>query len=432
MYPRILYQAFILSVFKKVKHKAKPILKGAGILRQKPITTLQKHVIKKLQFHKEGIHSGKLLLNFPDKSQICLGKDQPGTYASIDIHDLRFLDAIIRQGGIGLGESFMTGYWTSSNLEAVIGFMVENIVYLNKSFRGHWLLNVLYNIQRYLRKNSHHNSKKNISDHYDLGNSFYKLFLDKTMMYSSGLFKDPLDSLDKAQQQKVSRLILGLQLKPTDHVLEIGSGWGYTAIQIAKTYGCKVTSITLSEEQLSYVKQCIYNEGLEELVCVELKDYRKVKGQYDAIISIEMIEAVGKEYLNTYFKTCHNVLKPGGIFALQAITYPDQYYKLYCDHTDFIQKHIFPGGHLPSLKVIEKAINTYTSFKPLNSLNIATSYAQTLKLWREQFFAQKSQLNGLGFNESFINKWMYYFSYCEAAFARNFLGCYQFHYQKQA
>ncbi|RAP29515.1 hypothetical protein DID78_03475 [Candidatus Marinamargulisbacteria bacterium SCGC AG-343-D04] len=430
VFPRILIQAFCLSFIKKIKHYSKPELKGESVLRNMPLSIIQKKVLKTIKEKCKHLEKGKLDITLLDKSSMSLGSSLENVQAKMTILNNNFFNSIKSSGEIGLGESYIRGEWDSSKVESVVEFMIANKQKLEQLFNGNILIKMLNVVKHRLRRNSKKNSKKNIAEHYDLGNDFYQLFLDETMMYSSGLFSSESDSLEKAQKQKVSRLIDGLKLKKNDHVLEIGSGWGYTAVEMAKRYQCKVTTVTLSEEQLAYTQNLIEKEKLTHLVEVKLQDYRLVEGHFDAIVSIEMIEAVGHEFLQQYFEVCNALLKPGGRFALQSITYPQQSYKEYCGRTDFIRKHIFPGGHLPSVELIMDILDKNTTLKTIESLNIAQSYATTLSKWKQTFIDQKESLFNQGFDEYFFRKWIYYFSYCEAAFRSDFLGCYQFHFEK--
>tara|TARA_A100001015_G_scaffold316162_1_gene429757 strand:- start:3647 stop:5596 length:1950 start_codon:yes stop_codon:yes gene_type:complete len=431
VFPRILYQAFCLSFIKKIKHFSKPRMKSKSILRHMPLSFFQKKILSKITHICNDLKNGQLILRLTDSTEFRLGDSNSNKHACINVINANFFNTIQSSGEIGLGESYMKEQWDSDQLEQVIMFMIKNKQQLESKFKGAFLVNCFNIYKHFQRRNTTKNSKKNIQDHYDLGNKFYELFLDKSMMYSSGLFLADTDTLFQAQEQKVNRLINGLDLSKNDHVLEIGSGWGFNAVQMAKKYQCKITSITLSHEQCQYAKQLAEKCDVSHLVDFQIKDYRHIKGAFDAIISIEMIEAVGSKYLKTYFDVCNNRLKPGGKFALQVITYPNKYYNKYKNGTDFIRKHIFPGGHLPSLGIINEIITKNTDLIQYDSLNIATSYAKTLAMWRSTFEKEKHHILEQGFNELFYRKWVYYFAYCEAAFASDYLGCYQIHYQKK-
>jgi cyclopropane-fatty-acyl-phospholipid synthase len=275
------------------------------------------------------------------------------------------------------------------------------------------VFNKLYHTKR---ANSIDGSKKNISEHYDLHNDFFALFLDPTMTYSCAYFKDDNLSLQQAQIEKYDRLCKQLNLKPTDHVLEIGSGWGHNAIHIAKNYGCRVTTLTISQEQYNLAKERIEKENLTNKITILLKDYRLIEGQFDKIVSIEMLEAVGHKFLKPYFKKCNDLLKKDGILAIQVITCPDSRYESLRTGVDFIQKHIFPGSLLPSVGIINKMINTTSDMTMVDLKDLGLHYARTLSLWHQQFNERLAEVKTMGFDERFIRKWNYYLNYCEAAF----------------
>jgi cyclopropane-fatty-acyl-phospholipid synthase len=268
-----------------------------------------------------------------------------------------------------------------------------------------------------LRPNSLQTSRRNISEHYDLGNDFYKLFLDPTMTYSSALFNSPEQTLEAAQIAKYAALCRKLKLKRTDHLLEIGSGWGGFSCHAAKNYGCRITTVTISEEQFKYAQARFKTEGVADRVEIKLMDYRQITGQFDKIASIEMLEAVGHAYHEIYFAKCNELLKPDGLLGLQVITCPDARYESLRKNVDWIQKHIFPGSLLLSVGRVNQALNRTGDLFLHDSLDLGNSYAKTLRLWRDRFNEQLLAVRLLGFDEKFIRKWNYYFSYCEAAFA---------------
>lgn len=406
--PRILWQAARLYFQKKLPAKSKPAPPQHNTTRHMPLTFLEKKVQSKLQQINRQL------------SEDILGQ--------ITIHHNWFYRAIALSGKIGLGESYVKGYWDTPDLPKLIGSMIRSKTQLEAQFSGSSIVNVLNRWEHIRHRNTRQHSKENIEAHYDLGNEFYALFLDDTMTYSSGLFDTATTTLEQAQHNKVDALVSGLQIQPGEHVLEIGSGWGFVATTIAKRYDCKVTTVTLSHEQHDYVTSLIAAQGLHNQVTVKLMDYRELTGQYDAIISVEMIEAVGHGYLDTYFIQCHDRLKPGGRFVLQAITYPDAGYEAYRKGSDFIRKHIFPGGHLPSLGAI--ASHT-TRFTQIQRQDIALSYAKTLRCWADNVTKNKAAIHALGFDEAFYRKWQYYLAYCEAAFQTEFLGCHQIVFEKK-
>ena len=267
-----------------------------------------------------------------------------------------------------------------------------------------------------MRKNSKTQSQKNISQHYDLSNDFFELMLDETMMYSSAVFTEPEDSLHKAQKHKINLLADKLRLKPNSKVLEIGSGWGAMAIHLAKEKQCDVTTVTLSREQKALCHKRFEQEKVEDRIDILLKDYRDLEGTFDAIIAVEMFEAVGKEYFDVFFKKCESLLKPSGVMVMQIITMPDQRYTAYSKGTDFIQKYIFPGGHLPSISKILETTTAHTRLNLLHMEEFTEDYAKTLHMWQDQFLSKRDEVKKLGFDEYFIRMWQMYLSYCEAAF----------------
>lgn len=288
-----------------------------------------------------------------------------------------------------------------------------------------WLGHTLNRISHLRRANTIQGSRKNIEDHYDLGNAMFSLFLDSTMTYSCAYWNSPEETLEQAQINKLRRIITKAEIKSTDHVLEIGSGWGSFALEAVKLTGCRITTITLSSQQKELTEERIRQEGFEDRIEVKLIDYRDIQGQYDKIVSIEMLEAVGHENLPTYFGSCYKLLKPNGKMVFQVITMRNINYDTYRKECDFIQKHIFPGGICPSVNTILDAIEKSSKFTVKNMENIGIHYARTLRSWREAFLRHKSDILAMGFSESFIRKWEYYFSYCEAGFSTYYLGLYQ-------
>ncbi len=430
VFPRILYQATKLYWIKRLPARPKPIPSNETLLHPMPLSRLEKKIITHIKKGFHNLNHGKLTLLLPDLTSLSFGNSDKDPQAKIVISNTWFFKSVWSGGDIGLGESYMRGEWNSDHVEKVIAFMIINRSCIQSYFRGSFFTAIFNKIKHQLRKNTLGKSKQNIAAHYDLGNTFYQLFLDPTMMYSSGIFLDESNTLEVAQHQKVKRLVSALNLNSASHVLEIGSGWGYAAIYIAKTYGCRVTSITLSKEQKLHADALVNKENLSHLITIKLSDYRSMSGQFDAILSIEMIEAVGHEYLPIFFQTCDRLLTQGGRFSLQSITYPNNEYDQYRKKSDFIRKHIFPGGHLPSLAIMEKITTKKTQLKEVSSLNIAQSYANTLAKWRSNFIAKKEELMMLGFDITFYRKWIFYFAYCEAAFRTNYLGCYQLVYEK--
>ena len=337
--------------------------------------------------------------------------------AEVDVLDSRAYARALLGGNTAAGEAFVDGWWTSPDITQVTRFFSRNLAMTDYwDSRFGWLLKP-FKVLRYLKRaNTKRQAKKNILAHYDLGNELYSSFLDPKMQYSSAIYKAADESLAEAQTNKLRRICEKLQLKEDDHLLEVGSGWGGLAIFAAKHYGCKVTTTTISDEQFQFAKAEIDKQGLQKDIDILSKDYRLLEGQYNKVVSVEMIEAVGKKYLSDYFKKLNALLKPNGLLMLQAITIADQRYKAYSRSEDFIQKHIFPGGFLPSLNLMSKIIGNSTELVIRDIFDIGLDYAKTLSHWHENLRDKKDLLNGKGYDEQFFNLWSYYLGYCEGGF----------------
>jgi len=337
--------------------------------------------------------------------------------AHITVHDPRFYGALAFGGSIGVSEAFMQKYWSVNDLTKLIRIMAIN---QNAMDQLESLFNVflkpILKCLHYLNQNSVKGSRINISKHYDLGNDFFSLFLDSTMMYSSAVFKNPQDSLYQGSMHKLEMICQGLELNAQDHVIEIGSGWGGFAIYAAQNFGCKVTTTTISKQQYLFVKQKIKDLKLTHKIKVLLSDYRHLKGQYSKLVSIEMLEAVGYQYYDTYFKVCSHLLKPDGIAFIQTITITDQRYEKAKHSVDFIQRYIFPGSCIPSLTALQNSITESSDLKIYQVRDIGDHYARTLALWRIAFFKRLSEVKALGFDDVFIRMWHFYLAYCEGGF----------------
>lgn len=363
---------------------------------------------------------GNLELTLPSGEILNIG-DGGGYDIDIHIKDSSFFKRVVFYGDIGFSESYMDGHWTCSNLTTVIRWIIDNIEtsgVMSGSKAKTYGLNFLEKFNRIkhiFNKNSKEGSKDNISYHYDLSNDLYKLMLDETMSYSCGIFETKESSLKEASFNKLAHLCADLDIQKDDHILEIGCGWGGFAKYAAQNFGCKVTGVTISKEQYDYAIDLIKKEGLEDKVTILFKDYRDIKGQFDKVVSIEMIEAVGDEFLPEYFQTIDRLLKPTGVATIQAITAPDSRYESFKNGVDFIQKHIFPGSLLPSTTAMTNACKK-TELQIINLRDIGVHYAKTLRLWHDRFFDNIEEVKKLGFDDVFIRKWKYYLCYCEAAF----------------
>ena len=344
--------------------------------------------------------------------------------AHIVIHNPMVYRDILLNGTVGAGEAYMRGAWSSPDIVQTIRVMCANMPMLNSINEGWSSLNkLLGSIAHRLKANNKSNARLNIAAHYDLGNDFFKLFLDKTMMYSSAIFPTDDATLYDASVYKLAHICERLQLSSSDHLLEIGTGWGGMAIYAARHYGCRVTTTTISNEQYLYTCEQVKQAGLDGLVTVLKKDYRDLlpsspdsEGLFDKLVSIEMIEAVGHQYYKDYFRTCTQLLKPDGLMLIQAITVPDQRYELTRNSSDFIQRYIFPGGELPSLTTITQHVTIHTDMQVVSVDDITAHYAKTLSLWRDNFFSRLEQVKAQGFNAVFIRMWDFYLSYCQGGF----------------
>lgn len=347
--------------------------------------------------------------------------------AQVIVYDPKIYQRILVGGGsLAAGETYIEGLWHTPDLTKVVQLLIRNREVLDEldhgfSFLSQWGHRLLHK----LRPNSKRGAKQNILAHYDLGNEFYQLFLDQTMLYSSAIFPTAQTSLYEAQIHKLDTICQRLQLKPYEHLIEIGTGWGALAIHAATHYGVKVTTTTISEAQYDYVKQLIQVSGLSDRITLLKYDYRDLEplyGQFDKLVSVEMIEAVGHQHLSRFFKVCHNLLKPQGRLLIQAITIADQRYDRYRKQADFIQRYIFPGGFLPSIAVMSQHLARYTDLKITALSDIGLDYALTLKRWSERLTTQRESLSSLGLDERFYRLWQFYLHYCEGGFRERLIS----------
>lgn len=337
--------------------------------------------------------------------------------AIIEVKHPEFYRRLLQGGSIAAGEAYMDGWWDSPDLSALMELMAINMAALDSiEDKSSLLTRILYKLGHWVNRNTLAQSRENIQAHYDLGNDLYETFLDERMLYSSGIYATPTDTLEQAQINKMERLCQQLKLESTDQVMEIGTGWGGMAIYMAKHYGCHVTTTTISDEQYQYAVQQVERAGLTDKITLLKQDYRLLEGQYDKLVSIEMIEAVGKQFLVSYLKKCQSLLKPRGLMAIQAITIADQRYDYYADNVDFIQKYIFPGGFLPSITALTSHATQNTDLVVRDLFDIGGDYARTLVDWRQRFELSLEKVKALGYDERFIRMWRYYFCYCEGGF----------------
>ena len=343
--------------------------------------------------------------------------------ATLTVTHPRFWTLAAFSGTVGVGESYIEGDWRCDDLTALVRIVLSNDEMMSTVDNGlARAAQPLLRLVHWLQGNSRRGSARNIAAHYDLGNDFYALMLDETMAYSCGIFTRPEASLADASRAKFDNACRRLELRPDDHLLEIGTGWGGLAIHAAQHYGCRVTTTTISREQHRYAVDHIRALGLEHRIEVLLQDYRDLQGQYDKLVSIEMIEAVGANYLDTYLNKCASLLKDSGAMLLQAITLQDQFYERALRTVDFIQRFVFPGSFIPSINAISASLRRATDLKIFHLEDIGPHYARTLELWRRNFHARLADVRRLGFQDSFVRLWEFYLSYCEAGFAERRLG----------
>jgi len=352
--------------------------------------------------------------------------DAAALQVTVTVHDPAAYRRVALRGSIGVGESYMAQEWSCDDLTALVRLFVLNRTALDGLERGPVrLAMLLFKSGHWLRRNTKTGSRSNIAAHYDLGNAFYRLFLDDSLMYSCALFETPDSPLEQASLAKLERICQKLQLSPADHVLEIGTGWGGFALYAAEHCGCHVTTTTISREQYQLACERDLQAGLQDRVEVLLKYYRELEGRYDKLVSIEMIEAVGHQHFDQYFQACCQLLKNDGLMLLQAITIADQEYERARREVDFIQRYIFPGGCLPSLTALSQSLTRASDLRIFHLEDIGPHYALTLRHWRERFLSRLDQVRAQGFSDKFIRMWEYYLCYCEGGFTERALGTVQ-------
>jgi len=420
--PRIMRQALTLYVRKKLPVYSKPIPENELTMRKQRPSWLARQGMKVFFSFLNKQSAGLITVVLPEGERHIFGPEGSGQSVNLKVNDYRFFSLLAKADEIGFGIAYEKGYWGSNNLVQFMDFMLS--VTLEHSAQIPWysrFIKLFYLVWNFRNKNTLHQAQKNISKHYDLSNEMYEKFLDDTMTYSCAIFEHENENLKDAQLRKIDRILEKAKLSENHHLLEIGTGWGTLAIRAATRYGCRVTSITLSKEQQQLAKQRIAEAGLSDRIKLLLCDYRKVTGQYDRIVSVEMIEAVGKSYYPAFFRRCDHLLKPEGIAVIQTITIPDQRYDAYSKTTDWMRLFIFPGGLLPSLTALTEVLTKHTSFVIKDVESIGPHYALTLSQWKERFLANREIIKEMGFPESFISRWDYYFSYCQAGFAQHYI-----------
>jgi cyclopropane-fatty-acyl-phospholipid synthase len=369
-----------------------------------------------------GLRVGNLELICPEATYRFGGRgDSP--HAVVAVHDDRFFLRTLLAGDIGVGEAYMDGDWSTPDLVAVIRLAVRNLDQLENSNRFFTAFRRMADFLAHRRnRNSQSGSRRNIAYHYDLGNDFYRLFLDSNLTYSCAYYELPEDSLERAQIQKFDRICRKLQLGPQDRVLEIGTGWGGFAAYAAQTYGCRITTTTISRQQHDYARDLFSRSSACERIQLLFEDYRNLRGQYDKIVSIEMFEAVGYEHYDSYFEACDRLLRPDGSMLLQTITILESKFQQYRKQSDWIKKHIFPGAELASVVEIQRSLARATRMKLSHFEDIGMHYALTLHEWRRRFLERLTEVRQLGFDQRFVRMWDYYLAYCEGAFREGYIG----------
>jgi cyclopropane-fatty-acyl-phospholipid synthase len=349
----------------------------------------------------------------------------------VRVHRPRFYRHALWGGALGLADSYLAGDWDCDNLTALFRLFVRNASTADgMNRRAGWIAGLSARLYHRWHANHRRGSRRNIEAHYDLGNPLFELMLDETMCYSSGIFPTGDSTLREASIEKMDRICRKLDLQPGDQVLEIGSGWGGFAIHAAANYGCSVTTTTISPEQYDLARTRIEDAGLSDRVTLLNADYRDLRGQFDKLVSIEMIEAVGHRFLDAYFACCSRLLKPEGTMLIQGIVMNDQRYAQYLRSVDFIQRYVFPGGCLPSIGSMVQSVGRATDLRLVHLEDFAPHYARTLSEWRTRFLDRLEDVRCLGYTERFIRLWLYYLSYCEAAFAERYIGVVQVQFDK--
>jgi cyclopropane-fatty-acyl-phospholipid synthase len=370
------------------------------------------------------LQQGQLTIVEGDERIVC-GAPTPRfpVQAEVTVLDPSFWRRLLLGGDVAAGEAYIEGRWNCDDLVSLTRILVRNREVLLSFDRGlSWLGGLVNRLYHRLRRNTRDGSRANIAAHYDLGNDFYRLFLDRAMVYSCAWFENDTTDLDQASQAKLERLCARLRLGPGHHLLEIGSGWGGLAVYAARTRGCRVTTTTISREQFEYTRELVEREGLSERITVLNRDYRDLQGSYDRLVSVEMVEAVGADHLELFFECCSRLLAPDGIMVLQGITIDERLYDRASRSVDFIQRYVFPGSHLPSVSSLTGAVARATDMRLVHLEEIGPHYARTLRAWRRRFMARLDEVRGAGYPDSFIRLWEYYLCYCEGGFMERSVG----------
>ncbi len=415
--PRILWQAAKLHWQRKLPVFTKPAPGSSMTVRPVPPSLADRLGMKMVLKFFNRLPQGEMILTTPDGLEHRFGQPDGSPSIRLSVKEYRFFRRVMISGDIGFGEAFTEGDWTTSDLPGLLTLLATNEKVMDDRGIVTSAIGRLVNYFRHLqRPNTVKGSSRNIREHYDLSNEFFAAFLDPTMTYSSALFETKEETLEQAQRNKLRSIVEKAEIIEEDHVLEIGCGWGSFAVEAVRQTGCRVTGITVSQEQLSLARRRVREAGLEERITIELCDYRHIPGNYSKVVSIEMLEAVGHAGLGPFFAACDKALQPGGRAVIQVITIPDRKYTAYRYSSDWIRKHIFPGGHLPSVGAMAQAAARHSTLNWAGLEQFGLDYARTLACWRRALLERRQEILGMGFDEQFLRKWEYYFAYCEAGF----------------
>ena len=408
------------------------IAAGLPMSSARPLSGLHSMARRQLLHTLSQLKTGRLTLIDGNERRVFGNAEGSSLHPTLQVFDPSFYADAVFGGSIGMGESYMLGHWKTDNLTDLVRLMVLNREIVDAiDERGLARLALpLRKLLHWMNRNTRTGSRRNIAAHYDLGNDLFACFLDETWMYSSAIFERPDMTLAEASTAKLDRICKKLALTPDDHVLEIGTGWGGFALHAAQHYGCHVTTTTISLQQHELAKSRIAAAGLEDRITLLMEDYRNLEGQFDKLVSIEMIEAVGPQFYDTYFAQCARLLKPHGQFLLQGITITDQRYQAAAKSVDFIQRYIFPGSTIPSVTALLASATRSSDLRLFHLEDIGPHYATTLAHWRQNFFSNIERVRELGYREEFIRMWEFYLCYCEGGFAERALGDVQMHLVK--
>ena len=405
-------------------------LESTGAGSQVPLTSrVARHLVcQQLSLLKDGSltirEAGQPTMSFGDG-------DMHHESAELIIHDSSTWKDLLTGGSVGAAESYVAGDWSTPDLVALLRFFTRNVDRMNEfEDKFSWITKPALKGLHWLNRNTKEGSRKNISAHYDLGNGLFETFLDPTMMYSSAIYPHPEATLEEAAVHKLDTICRKLDLQPGDRVMEIGTGWGGFAIHAAKHFGCHVTTTTISREQLELANEKVKAEGLEDRITLLFEDYRDLEGQFDKLVSIEMIEAVGPQFLDSYFSQISRLLRPDGLALIQAINMPEQRYRRALKNVDFIQRFIFPGSFIPSFGAILGSVRTGSNLVMTHAEDIGFHYARTLHDWCERFMANREKIESQGYDDAFRRLWHFYFAYCEAGFSERAIGVSQIVFAK--